>query len=97
LTILKGVMENGRWAVGAGYLTALSVIFISMARIVLPMVFGRSNEHDPPLNCAAAAHEALWYAGPTLFLCAVVLLLGIYIPAPAWNFLIQAAHLSGGR
>ena len=44
LTILKGALATGHWIIAAGYLLALAVIFIAMARIVLPMVYGRSSE-----------------------------------------------------
>jgi hydrogenase-4 component F len=94
LTILKGALEKGRWAVAAGFLVALSVIFIAMARIVLPMVFGR----PAPLSASPAPiREAPWYAVPAVILGTGVLVLGLYIPPPVWQFLARAAILTGGR
>ena len=97
LTILQGILAGGRWAVAAGYLTALGMIFIAMARIVLPMTFGRALEPEMADITAPRQREALWYAIPALALCAGSLLPGLYIPASAWHFLQQAAYMAGVR
>lgn len=94
LTILKGILEKGRWAVAAGFLAALSVIFIAMARIVLPMVFGRP---EPSVAPPVPAREAPWYTVPAIVLGTGVFVLGLYIPGPVWHFLTRAAILTGGR
>ncbi|OIP99341.1 MAG: NADH dehydrogenase [Syntrophobacteraceae bacterium CG2_30_61_12] len=97
LTILQGTLASGRWAVAVGYLAALGIIFIAMARIVLPMVFGRDDQVEPVAGTAAARpREALWYALPALALGSGSLLLGLYVPASAWHFLNRAAQLAGG-
>jgi len=96
LTILKGALDAGRWAVAAGYLAALGVIFVAVAQTVLPMVFGRPEGGGPPAAPASVSGEALWYKAPALAMGACVLLLGLYVPRPLWEFLVHAAALAGG-
>lgn len=95
LTILKGALESGRWAVAAGYLGILGIIFIAMARMVLPMVFGGPRSPADTPRAKAHPREASWYAVPAVALGAGALVLGLYIPAPAWEFLARAAHFAG--
>jgi hydrogenase-4 component F len=97
LIILKSALGTGHWAVATGYLAALAVIFIAMARIVLPMVFGLPAPSDSPDPHPAPRREALWYTVPAMVLGAGTLWLGLYVPASAWHFLSQAARLAGGR
>ena len=88
LTILKGILQNGRWGVATLYMVALGVIFIAMARIVLPMGFGREE--------TVRHREALWYAVPVSILLLAVLILGLYVPPAVWEFLSRAASQIGG-
>jgi len=96
VTILKGMLESGRWFVAVGYSLVLGVIFIAMARIVIPMAFGLPGQEKsfepPPVNQRAP----IWFAGPAIAMAAVILALGLYIPGIVWNFLGQAAALAGG-
>ncbi len=39
-TILKGIVDAGRWWVCGFYLGSLSVIFVGMSAVILPMVYG---------------------------------------------------------
>jgi len=96
LTILKGALEAGRWAVAAGYLAAMGVIFVAMARTVLPMVFGQPAE-DASHAAVLRGGSPLWFTAPAMLIGAWILLLGVYVPPPVWRFLTQAAALSGGR
>lgn len=96
VTILKGMLQSGRWLVAAGYLLVLGIIFIAMARIVIPMAFGlpkKEKSFDPPL---VNQREPLWFAGPAMALAAVILVLGLYIPEFIWNLFGQAAAMAGG-
>jgi hydrogenase-4 component F len=96
LMILKGMLEAGRWAIAALYLGTLGIIFIAMARLVLPMVFGGS---DHPVNTSSDISprgDALWYTIPATALLFAVLLLGLYIPRPVWNLVSEAALQIGG-
>jgi hydrogenase-4 component F len=96
VTILKGMLESGRWVVAVGYLLVLGVIFIAMARIVIPMAFGLPDGekpfNPPPVN----QREPLWFAWPAMAMAGLVLVLGLYTPDFIWNFLGQAAALTGG-
>ena len=97
LAILKGALENGRWAVAAGYLTALAIIFIAMARVVLPMVFGATTAPVATSGDATYAREPHWFVIPAASLGLGVVVLGLYIPPSVWSFLSRAAILAGGR
>jgi len=97
ITILKGILDSGRWAVAVGYLLILAIIFIAMARIVLPMAFGlpeRETSSAPPVK---DYREPVWLAGPAIALAAAVLAMGLYIPAFVWKFIGQAAFIAGGN
>jgi hydrogenase-4 component F len=91
-TILRGAIGNGRWGIIAGYLGCLAVIFIGMARIVVPMVFG-----EPPNDEAASGPKDSFLTTFTPFvLLAAVLVLGLYIPSWLDRSLNAAARLVGG-
>jgi hydrogenase-4 component F len=93
LTILRGALEGGRWFVAGGYLLALGVIFVAMARIVLPMAFGEPS----PAALPSRPRRDLWSLVPASALGAAVLALGVYVPPQLWAFLQQAAAAVGGR
>jgi len=95
LTILKGALDAGRWGIAAGYSLTLAVVFVAMARIVLPMVFG-SPDSTEPAAAPPGRGQAAWSTLPILALCGVVLGLGLYVPPALWQFLRQAAALVGG-
>ncbi len=97
LVILKGMAEAQRWGVAALYLLALGVILVAMARLVLPMAFGQP---PPPSGETPAApptrrREAIWSVAPGLALLLAVLVLGLQVPAPLWDFLQAAAQIGG--
>ncbi|MDY6831227.1 MAG: proton-conducting transporter membrane subunit [Thermodesulfobacteriota bacterium] len=96
LTILKGMLEAGRWGIAAGYLIVLGVIFIAMARIMISMVFGLSFQEGSSGDASFNYRESLWFSWPVMTLTAVILALGLYIPGPLWTFLGRAAALAGG-
>ena len=80
------------WGIAAGYLTALGVIFMAMARVAIPMVFGL-----PPDEGAPAHHRTpFWFAWPAMAMTAVILALGLYVPDPLWSFLGRAVALTRG-
>jgi hydrogenase-4 component F len=96
LTILKGMLEAGRWGIAAGYLIVLGVIFIAMARIMISMVFGHPSRESAPGPFPVKYREPLWFSWPAMALTAVILALGLYIPGRVWTFLGRAAALAGG-
>ncbi len=98
LTILKGMLETGCWYVAAGYLLALGVIFVAMARLVLPMVFGNPAEtlaanHNTPV----VQNESAWLTLPPLALGVGSLVLGVYVPSGLWEFLRSVAAGIGAQ
>ncbi len=87
-TILKGALEEGRpWLAGA-YLALLGAIFVGMATPVLRMAQGTPPASVPPRR------EPLLAWGPPAFLCALALLLGVYVPPPLERFLREIADRS---
>ncbi len=99
LTILKAVLDSNRWGVAIGYLLALGVIFVAMARIVLPMVFGLpQTDNGPQLEsvCRKRCREPLWAIAPAILMGVFVLVIGFYLPPAIWSFLESAAASSGG-
>ncbi len=97
LTILKGMLDGGRWAVAVAYLLALGVIFVAMARIILPMAFGSPPAAMMTDSAAERRRQPAWAVIPPLALGAVVLVLGLTVPAPLWQLLRQAAATIGAQ
>jgi len=87
-SILNGAFAMGRYAVGAGFLALLLLVFIGMGRTVLTIVQGRPS----PAARSSAYRDGILTGGPVLLAMALVLLLGVYIPAPLQELLRQAAH-----
>ena len=89
-TILKAALDQGKVFAAVAYLVMLALIFIGMSAVVLRMVQGTPTK-------PTEAVEPLWSVAPSLALCGLVLLLGLYVP-PALNVLLQeAAHALGGN
>jgi hydrogenase-4 component F len=84
LTILKAMVENGRYAIAAVYLLVLGVIFAAITASLFPMVFSKksvepSGEFDSGLY-ETVAHEPLWSLIPLVAMAAGILVLGVYMP-----------------
>ena len=92
LIILKEALQAGRVFVATGYLLALSVIFVAMARILLPMVYG---EAEKSAGLGAGHGRNAWAILPPMALGAVVLALGLYLPAWLQQALAGAARAAG--
>jgi hydrogenase-4 component F len=93
LLVLKGLVESGRWTGTILYLAFLSLVFVGMALIVLPMSLGkpRGDALDGPRT-----RECFMTLAPILVLCAVALTLGLHIPSFLRDALENAAILLGG-
>ncbi len=92
LTILKGILDAGRWVVAALYLGALAAVFAGMAGVVLRMALGQSPTDELRAGTVERASAVL----PPLALGVAVLVLGVWIPAPLRELLTAAARLVGG-
>jgi hydrogenase-4 component F len=87
-TILGGVLGSGRYVIGALFLTFLMLVFLGMGATVLRVVYGR------PSAAARAIHyrDGRLTLLPPLLMLLMVLVLGVYIPAPLRHLLDDAAH-----
>lgn len=91
--ILNGAIDAGRFLTAAGFLFLLLVVFIGMGATVLQVVQGR-----PPTEVGETPYrDSLLTAAPVVVLMSLVLLLGVYIPAPLTALLSDAAHFLEGR
>jgi hydrogenase-4 component F len=104
--VLSGAIQAGAWTAAAVFLAGLSVIFVGMGATVLGIVQGAPPEGlarpDPSPSFAGpwkpGAHgDSALTAGPPLVLLALVLVLGLWTPAPLGGLIQRAAALAGGR
>jgi hydrogenase-4 component F len=82
-TILNGSFGMGRFGVGAAFLFLLLVVFIGMGRTVLTLVQGRPS----PAGRRTRYRDGFFTGFPVLVSLLLVLLLGVYIPAPLQSLL----------
>ena len=88
-TIISNAFGQGHYLVGSAILLFLAVIFIGMASTILPMVMGDEPQGLEPTDY----RDRLLTVAPPLLLMGVVLLLGLWLPAPFRQLLHDAAHL----
>lgn len=88
-TIVSSAFQQGRMAIGTLFLLLLTIIFIGMAMTVLPMVLGEA----PRDSETTSYRDTFWTVASPLLLLLVVLLLGVWIPAPLLGLLRDAAAL----
>lgn len=93
LAIIRAAFDSGQIFVAVLLLTALGIIFVGMACIVLNMVFGSSQKQADNPNF----RESLASVLPPAILCLGILILGVYIPSALSDLLMEAAKLLGGR
>ena len=81
-SILNGAFDAGRYVAGGLFLFLLLIVFIGMGATVLRVV----QDRVPGEGGATPFRESALTAAPVAILMAIVLLLGLYIPAPlgAW-------------
>ncbi len=87
-SILNGAFDAGHIAIGGLFLFLLLVVFVGMGATVLKVVQGRASfeARNTPYR------DSFLTAGPILGLMLLVLLVGVYIPAPL-NALVRDAVL----
>lgn len=93
LTILRAAFAGGRAGVAALYLLLLGAVFVGMGSTVLAVVGGRSAREASPVPRRDTAARTL----PIILLMALVLLLGLWIPAPLSDLLKAAGAGLGGQ
>jgi hydrogenase-4 component F len=88
--LLRAAIATGHpWIAGA-MLLFLATIFIGMAAMMLGMALGEPPAGTPPVR------ENRWLLIGPVVLAALVLMLGVYIPAPLQAVLARAAASLGG-
>lgn len=92
-SILNGAFSTGRFVTAGLFLFLLLVVFMGMGVTVLRVVQGRV-----PAEAATTPYrDGLLTAAPVVILMGLVLLLGLYIPAPLKAIINDAAVLLEGR
>ncbi|HEY6559163.1 MAG TPA: proton-conducting transporter membrane subunit [Polyangiaceae bacterium] len=92
-TILNAAVSTGQFAVAGLFLLVLIVIFIGMGATVLAIVQGDpSQAPNEPF-----VHERALTVAPGICLLGLVLMLGVYIPAPLDELLRAAAAFLEAR
>jgi hydrogenase-4 component F len=86
-TIVNAAVGSGQFITGGLFLLLLAVIFVGMGATVLAVVQGNAPEQKQP----AAFHDSVATGVPVLLFMGLVLLLGLYIPAPLELLLRDAA------
>jgi hydrogenase-4 component F len=94
-TILKGALDAGRWTVAGIYLVLLTLVFIGMSSLVLPMVQGKPEADGE--NRPGHKKERLWTVLSPILLLVAILVLGLIVPGPLRALLEAAARVAGGR
>ena len=82
-----------RFLVGGGVLLLLLLVFIGMGRTVVAMVQGLPS----PAAGRSRYRDGLLTGAPPLLSLALVLMLGLHIPAPLESLLREAARFLGAR
>jgi hydrogenase-4 component F len=86
-TIIRGTLQAGQFAVAAAFLLLLAIVFIGMGVTVLAVVQG-----EPPAGAPATAYrDRFSTVAPVVLFMALVLVLGLFIPAPLDALLRDAA------
>jgi hydrogenase-4 component F len=92
LSVLLAAMGGHRYLVSALYLGLLAVIFIGMGSTVLAVVQGVPPEDQAGSSFRDSASKTI----PIIVALALVLVMGIWIPAPVSALLHEAARFLGG-
>jgi len=87
-TILRGIVEAGRYGVAAAFLVLLFVVFVGMGGTVLAVVQGTPKGDSPE----SGFKDSLGTVGPALVLLAVVVVLGVWVPPALDGALADAAR-----
>ena len=90
ITILGAAIRGGYIWLAAVVMILFAVIFAGMAKMILDVVWGE------PIEPGLPARESVALIGGPLALAALVLMLGLYLPAPLRVVLGTAARALGG-
>ncbi len=91
--ILNGAFDTGRFVTAGLFLALLLLVFIGMGATVLSVVQG-----DPPAEAAKSPYRDGWLtAAPVVILMVIVLVMGLYLPAPLVTLLKDAVRFLEGQ
>ena len=90
MLILSGIVQSGNLIAFTLMCTMLTIIFVATGRSIFPMLWGSSNWQG------ATVHETWVTTVPKLGFVLVLLMLGLYTPAPLSQLLVQVAQSIGG-
>ena len=97
LAIVTGAIREHRVWVAVTMLVLLAIIFAAIGGMIISIVFGDTHGTAGGAGeSIAPARESGWLIAGPIGLAALVLMLGVYIPAPLRDSLAQAARLLGG-
>ena len=86
-TIVSAAAGSGQYVATGLFLFLLAVVFIGMGATVLAVVQGKPAAGQERNRF----HDSVSTSGPILLFMALVLLLGVYIPAPLESLVREAA------
>ncbi len=90
ITILGAAIRGGYVWLAVVVMVLFAVIFVGMAKMILDIAWGE------PMGQGGPARESVWLIGGPVALGALVLMLGLYLPAPLRAVLGDAARALGG-
>lgn len=90
ITILGAAIQRGFVWLAVVVMILFAIIFIGMAKMILDIAWGE------PVEACGPVHEPVALIAGPLVLAAVVLMLGLYLPAPLHDVLSAAARALGG-
>ena len=91
--ILNGAFDTSRFLTAGLFLALLALVFIGMGATVLKVVQG-----DPPAQTSTSTYRDGWLtAAPMVILMAIVLVIGLYLPAPLVDMLNDAVRFLEGQ
>jgi hydrogenase-4 component F len=91
MLILSGIVQAGNLIAFTLMCTMLTIIFVATGRSIFPMIWGPSEHQGPKVT------ETWVTAVPKLGFVVVLVLLGVYTPAPISALLVQVAQSIGGQ
>ena len=93
--IVSGAIRENHVIVAVVMLCLLAIIFAGIGAMIIGAVFGESPA-DEGAESTKSHGESAWLVGGPIALAALVLMLGVYLPAPLRASLADAARLLGG-
>jgi hydrogenase-4 component F len=91
MLILSGIVQSGNWIAFTLLCAMLTIIFVATGRSIFPMLWGATESQVPAL-------QEHWVTSlPKLGFVSVLVLLGLYTPAPVSQLLVAVAQSIGGQ